>query len=171
MFIINPLRKQAMCSFVCNALWSIRHSGAVMALFALALGAGLPDPVQAQPVKIVRNDSGGSIESRLREIAQLEVSGTRVEIRGQCASACTMFLGLPDACVARTSRLGFHGPQSQYYGIALPPAQFEYWSRVMADHYPGLIRSWFLKEARQTTMGLITISGAQAITMGARACT
>jgi len=140
---------------------------------ALALpmaGLALPKVALSQSVSVIRQDSGGSVETRLRQIAQLRKAGTRIEIRGQCQSACTMFLGLPNACVARSSRLGFHGPQSQYYGISLPPDDFEYWSRVMADHYPQDIRAWFMDEARQTTMGLITITGADAIKMGARAC-
>ena len=130
----------------------------------------VPEPVQAQSVTVVSRDLGGELGTRLIKIAQLRSAGTRVEIRGQCASACTMFLGLPNACVARSSRLGFHGPQSQYYGISLPPNEFEHWSHVMADHYPAPIRAWFLAEARQTPMGVITISGTQAIRMGARAC-
>ena len=81
-----------------------------------------------------------------------------------------MFLSLPNACVAQSSRLGFHGPQSQFYGVPLPPDDLEYWSRVMADHYPGAIKAWFMQEARRTTTKLITISGTQAIKMGARAC-
>lgn len=146
---------------------------ATAALWALALLAANPAvPVQAQAtsVAVIRNDLGGSMEGRLQTIAQFRSTGTRVEIRGQCASACTMYLGLPNACVARSSRLGFHGPQSQYYGISLPPDEFEYWSRVMADHYPGPIRNWFLSVARHTTMEVITLSGAEVIRMGARAC-
>jgi hypothetical protein len=78
--------------------------------------------------------------------------------------------GLPKACVARTARMGFHGPSSQFYGISLSPHQFEYWSRVMAGYYPRAIRARFMSEWRQTTMGLHVITGAQAIRMGARAC-
>lgn len=170
MFSFNPLRKQAASSIVCDRATGIRRWVGIIALSLLAAAVAMPDKAQAESVKIVRNDPGGSVEKRLREIAQLRSSGTRVEIRGQCTSACTMFLGLPNACVSRTSRLGFHGPQSQYYGISLPPDKFEYWSLVMADHYPGAIRSWFIKEARLITMGVTTISGAQAIRMGARAC-
>lgn len=127
-------------------------------------------PAVAQSALIVRNDLGGSVQERLMMIAQLRDAGRRVEIRGQCASACTMYLGLPNACVSRAAQLGFHGPQSQYYGISLPPDQFEYWSRVMASNYPSGIARWFMSQARDTTMGLITISGAQAIKMGAHAC-
>lgn len=170
MFINGNLRERASISCALRVLQQMRRSATIFALALAAVGLSVPDPVLAQSVTIVSNDQGGPVESRLREIAQLRSAGTRVEIRGQCDSACTMFLGLPNACVAQSSRLGFHGPQSQYYGISLPPEEFEYWSRVMADHYPGAIRAWFMAEARQTTMGLITISGSDAIRMGARAC-
>lgn len=137
---------------------------------ALSAGLVLPQPAQAQTVNIIRDDPGGSVAQRLRMIAHLRAAGTQVEIRGQCDSACTMLLGLPNTCVARSSRLGFHGPQSQYYGISLPPDEFEYWSQVMADHYPKAIGTWFMRDVRQNTMSLITLSGSQAIRMGARPC-
>jgi hypothetical protein len=122
------------------------------------------------PTQIIRNDNGGNVEARVHQIAVLRQAGTRVEIRGRCASACTMLIGLPKACVARTARLEFHGPSSQYYGVSLSPHQFEYWSGVMAGYYPPRMRAWFMSTARQTTMGVITISGAQAARLGARAC-
>ncbi|MFN4131074.1 MAG: hypothetical protein ACK4GC_14860, partial [Paracoccaceae bacterium] len=140
--------------------WPIRRglakAAAVCGLAQLAANPTLPAQAQATSVAVIQKDLGGSMEGRLRTIAKFRSSGTKVEIRGQCASACTMYLGLPNACVARSSRLGFHGPQSQYYGISLPPDEFEYWSRVMADHYPRAIRNWFLSVARHTTMDLIT---------------
>jgi len=168
MLIFNPLRKPALFSIVSILGAGMRRGCMISTLSFLALGGVAP--AQAQAVKIVRNDPGGAVENRLHEIAQLRLAGTRIEIRGECVSACTMLLGLPNTCVARSSRLGFHGPQSQYYGVSLAPDQFEYWSQVMADHYPAAMRAWFIKEARKTTMGVITISGSQAIKMGARAC-
>ncbi len=144
----------------------VTHIRAGVVIFTI-IGAA---PVGAQSALIVRNDLGGSVAERLTMIAALRNDGRRVEIRGQCASACTMYLGLPNACVSRASQLGFHGPESQFYGISLPPDEFEYWSRVMASNYPAPIARWFMAEARQTTMGIITISGAQAIKMGAQAC-
>lgn len=152
-------------SLLSNVLGKLQTS-----LAALAVTCAIAAPVAAQSALIVRSDLGGSVEDRLSLIADLRNEGRRVEIRGQCASACTMYLGLPNSCVSRASQLGFHGPQSQFYGISLPPDQFEYWSRVMASNYPGPIAQWFMAEARQTTMGLITISGSQAIAMGAQAC-
>jgi hypothetical protein len=141
-----------------------------ISITTLALTSSVVAPAAAQSALIVRNDLGGSVEQRLVMIAALRSEGRRVEIRGQCASSCTLYLGLPNTCVSRASQLGFHGPQSQYYGISLPRDQFEHWSRIMASNYPAPIARWFMAEARQTTMGLITISGAEAIKMGAQAC-
>ncbi|NEX45325.1 hypothetical protein [Pseudotabrizicola algicola] len=158
-------------TFLALRLMAKGAARAALAVFAASvLGTSQPATAQATSVAVIQNDLGGNMEARLQTIARMRASGTRVEIRGTCASACTMYLGLPNTCVSRGSRLGFHGPQSQYYGISLPPEEFEYWSRVMADHYPGAIRSWFLSEARYTTMDIITLSGAEVIRLGARPC-
>ncbi|CUX79348.1 MAG: hypothetical protein HLUCCA05_14670 [Roseibaca calidilacus] len=149
--------------------YPLRAATIGLAILALLHGPALVY-AQAAPVSVIHNDNGGSLEERLEMIDQMRRAGQRVEIRGRCASACTMFLGLPNACVARTARLGFHGPSSQFYGISLAPREFEYWSRVMADHYPSAIRTWFMRTARFTTMDTITITGAEAIRLGARAC-
>lgn len=143
----------------------------LLVVAALLLLGTRPSAAQVAPVQVIRNDLGGSIAARLDIIAQFRRSGSRIEIRGVCASACTMLLALPNTCVARTARLQFHGPSSQYYGIALPPSEFDYWSRVMADHYPAAIKQWFLTKARYTTIGAITITGAEASRLGARPCT
>lgn len=165
MVFTSSYRLWAFHKFLSNLLGKFQ-----MGLTAVAVTCAISAPVAAQSALIVQNDLGGSVEERLTMIAALRNEGRRVEIRGQCASACTMYLGLPNACVSRASQLGFHGPQSQYYGISLPPDQFEYWSRVMASNYPAPIAQWFMAQARQTTMGIITISGSQAIKMGAHPC-
>lgn len=119
---------------------------------------------------IVERDNGGLLVERIRFLSALRQSGQRVEIRGQCISACTLYLGLPQTCISRDTVMGFHGPQSQLYGIALPPADFEYWSRVMADHYPPALRRWFLTEGRNEIMGVHRIRGRELIRLGAREC-
>jgi hypothetical protein len=141
-------------------------------LIAVLAIAGLaPSYVAAadQP-KIIRKDLGGSVADRVSILQRLKATGQPVEIRGQCASSCTMYLGLPNTCVAPNARLGFHGPQSALYGISLPADEFEYWSHLMADEYPPRIRSWFLTTARNVTVGAYFISGREAIRLGARAC-
>lgn len=124
----------------------------------------------AQADVFIRRDMGGPLEQRLATVATYRASQTRVVISGQCYSACTLYLGLPGVCVERSSEFGFHGPQSQYYGIALPPEEFEHWSRIMADHYPRPIRAWFLSEGRYVWPGVVVMTGSEVIRMGAKAC-
>lgn len=119
---------------------------------------------------VIRNDPGGDVASRVAQIEALRKSGERIEIAGWCASSCTLYLALPNACVRKGARLGFHGPQSQFYGIGLPPAEFERVSRVMAAHYPEQIRAWFMAEARHEILGVVKLTGRQVIAMGAREC-
>lgn len=120
---------------------------------------------------IVRNDRGGNVAHRAQEISQLRQRGTRVEIRGEyCMSACTMYLGLRDTCVSPNTVFGFHGPSSPNYGIALMPAEFEHWSQVMASHYPAGLRSWFLREGRNTITGFHKMRGRDLIRMGIARC-
>lgn len=120
--------------------------------------------------EVIRDDPGGNVDDRLVTIEVLRQSGERVEIAGWCASSCTLYLALPNACVRKSARLGFHGPQSQFYGVGLPPAEFERVSRVMASHYPAPLRAWFIATARHEIMGVVKITGRQAIQMGAREC-
>lgn len=123
---------------------------------------------QGQTAIVVHQDPGGSLGERRRLIKQLQSTGQRMELRGICYSACTMYLGLPNACVAPSASFGFHGPSS--HGIALPPQEFERWSQVMAHYYREPLRSWYLSTARYEINGHYRLSGAELIRMGYARC-
>ncbi|AWB50575.1 hypothetical protein HYN69_18400 (plasmid) [Gemmobacter aquarius] len=118
----------------------------------------------------VRKDLGGSVRERIVQVAHLSQTGAQVRIVGTCISSCTLLLGVPNACVAPSARLGFHGPSTRQNGLPLPRAEYERVSLQMASLYPPQIRNWFMATARKTTGDYILISGKTAIAMGARAC-
>ncbi|MFP1645475.1 hypothetical protein [Pontitalea aquivivens] len=152
------------------ALRAARHFS-VGLLLALLPGLGRFDAAWAAPmVQIVRDDPGGGIAERVAMIRDLRTRGVRVRIVGGCWSACTMFLVLPGTCVARTARLGFHGPGSSRPGLALRPDAFESWSRIVADHYPEPLRGWYLREARHILVGFAELRGAELIRLGIPEC-
>jgi hypothetical protein len=130
----------------------------------------LPEPLAAQAsVHIVGNDRGGIVGNRAAEIRRLKSAGKRVEIRGRiCLSSCTMYLGAGDVCVNPNTQFGFHGPS--YYGRPLAPQYFEYWSDVIADHYPAPVREWFMTKARYKQTGYYTLLGAELIRLGVKSC-
>lgn len=107
--------------------------------------------------------------NRAQEIAKIQSRNQRVEIRGKvCLSSCTMYLGAGDVCVDPNTKFGFHGPS--YYGQALEPKQFEYWSTVIASYYPERLRQWYMTEGRYKTDGYYTMYGAQLIRLGIHQC-
>lgn len=129
------------------------------------------DAAKARSVLNVRNDPGGELSVRVEQIKAIRAAGTQVRIVGGfCNSACTMYLGLPNTCVSRNVSFGFHGPMSQFYGMALQPDQFEYWSGVMGAYYPRQIRAWYMHEARYTTVGIKKVSGRELIRLGIQEC-
>lgn len=151
------------------------HVLLLVALAGLAILAGaagtraqsVPAGYAVRPI-VIRNDVGGDVGVRANQIVAMRASGQSVEIRGAvCYSSCTMFLALPDACVSRHTQFGFHRPS--YYGATLSPEKFEYWSQVIAAHYPAPLRDWYLRTGRYSRQ-LMMIPGAEIIRLGVPEC-
>jgi hypothetical protein len=145
-------------------LWRLVLSVVVCAL----IGFG-PAMAQGRAAVVIRDDPGGELPARLKQITDLRADGVQVELRGAlCASACTLLLSLENVCVDRSTQFAFHGPS--HYGTPLPRENFEYWSAFMADHYREPVRSWFMSEARYQIKGYRTLTGADLVRYGYRAC-
>ena len=116
---------------------------------------------------VSRDDQGGLVRDRAAEVAQLRHSKTRVEIRAsRCLSSCTMYLGAGDVCVNPNTTFGFHGPKIATQGLRLLPSKFEYWSHLIASHYPVPLRRWYLSTGRYRSSGYYRIKGSNIIELG-----
>ncbi|RRH78233.1 hypothetical protein [Falsigemmobacter faecalis] len=130
--------------------------------------SGAPQAALAQGPLVVTRDNGGLLKVRRSEVRALQASGRRVELRGICYSACTMYLGAPGVCLDPQAELGFHGPS--WYSAPLPQQDFDYWSHELAVHYREPLRSWFMNKARYTLSSYHRVSGAEMIRMGYPQC-
>ena len=143
-----------------------------LTLFCTVLGVlsitGSAVAAQTRAVFVVQSDRGGWIVQRSKKIRDLSATGQRVELRGSCLSACTMYLSLPSACISPSATFGFHGPTRN--GQQLSKREFDYFSRILADNYKEPLRSWFMTEARYRTVGYYKFTGAQLISMGYSRC-
>lgn len=154
------------------------RAGFAVLCFSIASGAIPPlspgkalaqmRPTHIGTIRVVRADPGGLIATREREVQRLRASGDRVELRGTCNSACTMYLGLDNICVHRRASFGFHGPSS--YGKPLPKPEFDHWSQIMAQNYREPLRSWFMETARYRLDNPLRVSGAELIRLGYPEC-
>ena len=165
LFAIAILAIVALALFPRLNVWQFVIASAIVSISVLIAAVA-----SASPINITR-DNGGHIQLYVDQVAAYRAAGREVRITGRCDSSCTMYLALPTTCLSRRAVLGFHGPSSQLYGISLPPAQFDHWSRVMADHYPPALRPWFMNTARFETMGLIRVRGGELINnFGVKEC-
>lgn len=148
-----------------------------IALLSLVVGigsfAGIAVPAGAAPAPagetlVVQRDRGGLISRRSAEIRRLRADGRRVELRGECYSSCTMYLGLPNVCVHPQARLGFHAPRG--VNAPLPADAFDHWSQLMARHYREPLRNWYLQEARHIRGQTLVLTGSQLIDLGYPSC-
>ncbi len=108
-------------------------------------------------------DGGGSVVDYYGRAHALNRISRRTVIAGVCASACTMKLGIRNACIEPDAMLLFH--QASYNGF-----RSELGTRVMLYAYPQLIRHWVLQSGALNSSSFVSLSGRQAIAMGIRSC-
>jgi hypothetical protein len=119
-----------------------------MGLRGLALGAALlaAGLTSAQATMRIAEDRGGQIGHYLQAFAMLRSSGERVEIDGNCLSACTLVLGLiprDRLCVTPRARFGFHAawlPDRQGR-----PVTSAMGTRALWNIYPASVRHWIIR--------------------------
>ncbi|WP_255471274.1 hypothetical protein [Paracoccus sp. M683] len=133
---------------------ALRLVSLVLAL-SLPMAALPPTPAAAQGVIDIINDSGGNVMDAVSRRQRLQASGKLVRIRGYCRSACTIYLSLPNACLAPRATVGFHAPRLPGTSI-IPPLVAD----IMAQFYRGDVRRHWLAKW-QYSLDMHKMSAAQ----------
>lgn len=118
--------------------------------------AARPGPSGAPPI-VIMNDRGGNVLQAIARREELRASGRPVEVRGYCRSACTIYISLPNACLAPDATVGFHAPRVAGTQI-IPPLV----DQIVADFYRGGIRRMWLSEWRHSRE-MVKISAAEFV--------
>jgi hypothetical protein len=111
---------------------------------------------QAGAQIVIRNNDGGTILAFQKERARLAKSGKTVVLSGYCASACTIFYSLPNACLAKGATLHFHGADGLIDAVG---------DAQMAKYYRAGIKTEFLADWKNYTKPLKRVTRAQARTL------
>lgn len=138
-----------------------RASALVLLLFLLAVG---PAPAR----EIVEPDHGGPLAIYRAEARRLDAAGEALAIRGLCASACTIFLGLRKVCVAPSAVFWFHAARLPGAQAPDPLATLE-----MLSSYPPAVRDWAIRAKALESLdfdGAKALTGADLIRMGLPRC-
>ena len=125
--------------------------------------AAVPTAVKAQAAAagagpiVILNDRGGNVLQAISRRQQLQRSGRRVEVRGYCRSACTIYISLPNACLGRGATIGFHAPRLPNTTI-IPPLVDE----IVAPYYRNGIRRMWMSEWRHS-LDMVKISAQEFV--------
>lgn len=114
---------------------------------------------------IIAANLGGSVSDTAAVIRWAEAARCEVQITGDCASACVMLLRA--GCIGPKARLGFHAPTRD--GRTLRGADRAAWVQRMASHMPKAMARWYV-EGPAHGGGVVWISAADAVALGARRC-
>lgn len=136
-----------------------------MILQALILASGISNC----GVLTIKDNEGGYVLTVAQEVLSLP-DCVEVRLEGLCASACTLYLGHPNACVASSTVLVFHKPRKHFVS-ELSPAELKDTLDLMLKVYPKPIGKFF-KEKVLPSSKVYTFKGSYFINKGiVRKCT
>jgi hypothetical protein len=118
--------------------------------------------------EIVDADHGGPLAAYRAEARRLDAAGEELAIRGLCASACTIFLGLRKVCVAPSAVFWFHAARLPGADAPDPLATLE-----MLSAYPPAVRDWAIRAKALETIDFDrakALTGDDLIRMGLPRC-
>ena len=103
---------------------------------------------------------GGRVVDFLPIIQQYNMSGELFRIQGVCKSACTMFLGIRNACVERSASLMFHGSHDIKENVTGPDTRG---SRAALYRYNAALRQYLLEGHYMDGEDYHTLPGSELI--------
>ena len=91
--------------------------------------------------RTIGNESGGYLMLHAMQMLEWQKQGTAIRFTGQCDSACTLYLALPDQqiCISEGASFRFHAPTAssdQAARLAL---------KYLLQSYPRWVNSWILQ--------------------------
>ncbi|WP_036293032.1 hypothetical protein [Methylosinus sp. PW1] len=116
----------------------------------------------------VTRDAGGNLRAYMDEARRLDARGAQKAIRGVCASACTIYLGLRNVCVEPGAQLWFHAAH-----LPDDPSPDSLGSLEMLAFYPPRVREWVMRSGALDSTDFDKakmLSGEALIAMGVPAC-
>lgn len=132
----------------------------VLMLFAIAPLARA-QTVYDQPMRpiIIRGDKGGVVKLYLTAWRDVERSDNIVIIDGECASACTLFIGIvrrDKVCFTERGYLAFHAAarckaDMQTMSCISKPTYNKDATNDLLSHYPADVRAWIAKRGGLST--------------------
>lgn len=125
-----------------------------------------------EPAAIVINlDTGGVVEEYFAAADAYKRSGRRIEVRGECRSACTIMLEVPTLCVSPGAVFRWHHAYNKETGMLHPEVTEQMLSRLptrISQRLQGKISKHYTPKAsldyrELVSLGVPSCSGSHTI--------
>lgn len=103
--------------------------------FAALLGLTIPSPTILKPT-IIDHHPGGSVLLWAGTVDFINEIKGKVEVRGNCWSACTMFLGVKDVCYHPSASFHFHSARRVSPENPSVIVTSEWGNAILQSYYP-----------------------------------
>lgn len=115
--------------------------------------------IPAPPAIVIQDDLGGVLADYAIQAGRWKAARQAVAINGTCASACTLYLATPNACVSTSAIVKLHAPFDNRNGHAVA------WARdMMMQAYPAPLRRW-IRQHGGLTADILTLEGRELTAM------
>ena len=131
--------------------------GLALAIALAACGAAPVDRTASTPdLVVIRDAPGGLFAPYIEQFNTLSRARVSIRLEGNIRSAGTIFLSNPRACMAPTSRYGFHQTN---WALTLPGG--EAMDRAYSQMLPECLRDWYMEHGRRTFFGYTHLTAQQ----------
>src|SRR5687768_5708438 len=91
--------------------------------------------------RTIGNESGGYLMLHAMQMLEWKEQGTAIHFTGQCDSACTLYLALPDeqVCISEGASFRFHAPTASSDRAAKVALEY------LLQSYPRWVNTWLLQ--------------------------
>lgn len=128
-------------------------------------------PPPAPAAVVITLDTGGLVDEYFAAADAYKKSGRRIEVRGECRSACTIMLEVPTLCVRPGAVFRWHHAYTKETGVLHPEVTAQMLSRLpprIAQRLQGKISKNYTPQAsleygELLALGVPSCNGGRAV--------
>ena len=120
-----------------------------MKIWRTTLGIVLNPPPEPAAI-VVTLDTGGYVDDYYAAAERYKMSGRRIEVNGECRSACTVLLEVPTLCVWPGAVFRWHQAYNPKTKVTYPNVTQDMLSRLpyrIANRLQGRVQKFYTREA------------------------
>jgi hypothetical protein len=124
------------------------------------------NPPPAPAAIVITHNTGGLVDDYFAAARRFTITGQRIEVSGECRSACTILLEVPTICVRPGAVFRWHHAYEQRSGVVRSDI-----TDLMLSHLPSRISARLQGRISVNYTAQASLGYSELLTLGVPACT